>query len=128
VAPISGKLLFYEVVNVFGFRIVEKLRRRFSTVADFFQGFHNFGKLFGRKHSGVFESVGVGATGGEFEGQQPSIVGERALPFFKFGVKRLPEAAGPHLHCATSTFTFACVWARQREGNPRMRMKPSASF
>jgi len=97
-----GKLLFYEVVNVFGFRIVEKLGRRFGALADFFERLHDFGKLFGRKHSGVFESVGVGAAGREFEGQQPLIVGERALPFFKFGVKRLPEAAGPHLHGATS--------------------------
>ena len=97
-----GELLFYKVVNVFGFRIVEKLWRRCRALADFSQRFHNFGQLFGGKDSGVFESVGVGAAGGEFKGQQPLIVGERALPFFKFGVEGLPEAAGPHLHGATS--------------------------
>src|SRR5450631_4456 len=122
------ELLFNKVVNVFGFRIVEKSGRRFGAVADFSQSFHDCGKLFGGENSGVCESVGMGAAGGEFEGQQPLIVGKRPLPSFKFGVKRLPEAAGPHFHCATSNFTFARVWARQREGNPRMRMKPSASF
>ena len=122
------ELLFYEVVNVFRCRIVQKFGRGFGTAADFSQRFHNFGKFFGGQHSGVFQSVGVGAAGGEFEGQQPLIVRERPLPLFEFGVQRSPEAAGPHFHCATSTFTFACVWARQRDGNPRMRMKPSASF
>ena len=101
------ELLFDEVVDVFGFRVVEEFQRRFGAVADFSERFCDLGKLFGGQHSGMFESVGVGAAGGEFEGQQPLIVRERPLPFFKFRVKRLPEAARPHLHCGTST--LACV-------------------
>ncbi len=94
------------MVNVFGFRIVEELRFGFGALADFFQRFYDCGKLVGGKHSRVLQGVGVGAAGGEFEGQQPLVVGKRPLPFFKFGVQRLPEAAGPHLHCATSTFAL----------------------
>ena len=55
------------------------------------------------------ERVGMGAAGSKFERQQPLVIGKRPLPLFKFGVKRLPEAAGPHLHYATSSLAFACV-------------------
>ena len=158
-----GELLFDEVVDVFGFRIVQEFGVDLSATADFRESSQDFGEFFGGEHAGMFERVGVGAAGGEFEGQQSLIVGKRPLPFFKFGIKRLPEAAGPHLHwrprgqsaviCRTrglrlfasvqitdsrayfenscNVVAFArpcCVWARQREGNPRMRMKPSASF
>jgi hypothetical protein len=64
-----GELFFDEVVDVFGFRIVQKLGRRFRSAPDFFQRLHNFGKLSHGKHSRMLERVGVGAAGGEFEGQ-----------------------------------------------------------
>ena len=121
IADQRGELLFDEVVDVFGFGIVEKLRRRFGAEADFLQRFHYLGKLFGGKHSSMFESVGVGAAGGEFEGQQPLIVGKRPLPFFKFGVKRLPEAAGPHLHCVTSVAMLVGDLGEARTAGPSLR-------
>ena len=97
-----GELLFYEVMDVLGFRIVEKLWIGLGAVGDVSQRFRDFRKFFRGKHTGVLESVGVGTAGGEFERQQPLVVGKRPLPFFKFRVQRLPEAAGPHFHSATS--------------------------
>jgi hypothetical protein len=46
----------------------------------------------------VFEGVGVGTARGDFERQQPLIVGEGPLPFFEFSVEGLAETAGPHFH------------------------------
>ena len=95
-----GQLLFDKVMNIFCFVVVEKGWIRNGATSNFREGFKDFRKLFRRQHSRVFQSVGMGAAGGEFEGQQPLIVRKRPLPFFKFGIKRLPESAGLHIFIA----------------------------
>ena len=67
-ADLHSELLFYEVVNVFGFGIVEKRRVRLGAASDFSQRFHDLGKFFGGKHSGMFQCVRVSAAGGQFIG------------------------------------------------------------
>jgi hypothetical protein len=100
------------MVNVFGFRVVQKLvwgghscpprhnldRSRLRFLSNRVQPI-NDGRQFGlSQHSRAPKRPSVGSAGGDFEGQQPPIIRKRPLPLLKFRVKRLPEAARPHLH------------------------------
>src|SRR5271170_55750 len=67
-----GELLLDKVVDVLSLRIVEKFWRRFGAPPpNLSQRFDDFRELFRGKHSSMFESTGMSAAGGEFEGQQP---------------------------------------------------------
>jgi len=71
----------------------------------------------------ALRALAWGAAGCELVAQQATVELKRPLPTFELGIERLPESAGPHLHRATS----CRARAREREGSPRMRMKPAAS-
>src|SRR5437763_9007577 len=98
-----------------------------------------------RKHARFFKRTSVRGAGLQLAFEQPAIEFKRPLPLFKCGIKWLPESSGPHLHCATScgfvcesfaffaSFAVTCfsllfLSARDRDGNPKIRMNPAASF
>src|SRR5207302_10317487 len=84
----------------------------------------------------------------QFSFEQSAVKLERPLPLLERGIERRAKSARPHLHRTTSAFScFLCVLcafsafsavkgfclsprlnARDREGRPRMRINPAASF
>src|SRR5215475_2903876 len=115
-------------MNVLSFFVLKKLRRRSGLLADLLQPLQDGDQFARRKHSRRLQSLSIGPACRQFVFEQPAVEVERTLPMFEAGVQRLPEPARPHFHFNAS-FTFsACTCAYDREGSPRMRMKPSASF
>ena len=112
------------MMHIFRFVVGQEGRFGLSLLADLLQAANDLSQLFRREHSCVFESARVGAARLKLVGQQALIERERTLPALKCGIEWLLEAARPHLHFATSW----CSAAREREGSPRMRMNPAASF
>src|SRR5579871_5972099 len=120
----QDQLLLNEMVNVFGFGIVDKFGRGRGLLADLFQSLQNVNEFVGTEHFGILQGACMRSAGGEFVAQQAAVEVKRPLPAFEIGIQRLPESSRPHLHRSTSSR----VRTREREGRPRMRMKPSASF
>jgi hypothetical protein len=118
------EFLLHKVMNVLSFVVVEKRRRRRSLRPDLLQPLQNADQLARGKYVGIFQGARVRAAGRELVLQQPTVKAERPLPALEVRVQRLPEPARPHLHQPTSTRERA----REREGSPRMRMNPAASF
>src|SRR5271154_2811005 len=116
-------------MHVFCLIVFEKCRRRCRQLANSFQALENR-DLFGQiQNAGALQSASVGTAGSKLVSQQSPVKIKRTLPTFKSRIQRLPETASPHLHCAPSDLA-PCLraWARDRDGRPRMRMKPAASF
>src|SRR5580658_7537477 len=112
------------MVHVLGFIVFHPTLGPGSHPANLLESFENADEFVGRQKSGSFQRAGMGPTGRQFVAQQPAVEVKRPLPAFELRVQRLLEPARPHLHRATSTRARA----RVREGSPRIRMKPSASF
>src|SRR5579859_6070108 len=124
VADHCGELFFYEVVHVFGLAVFYECRRSGSLFADLLQPLQDADQFVGRKNARSFERLRVRTAGCQFITQQADVEVEGPLPALELRVQRLPEPSRPHLHRATSTR----LRAREREGSPRMRMNPAASF
>src|SRR5271170_2416158 len=112
------------MMNVFRFVVLEKCRRSSGLRPDLLQPLQDVDQLVGGKYASIFQRARVGAAGCEFVLQQTPVKAERPLPALEVRVQRLPEPPRPHLHQPTSTRDRA----REREGSPRMRMNPAASF
>src|SRR5580765_1915149 len=111
-------------MDIFGFVVVQKRRRRCGFLGDLLQSLQDADQFVSRQHSRILQGGRVRAAGGKLVSQQSPIETERLLPALELGIQRLPEPPRPHFHCVTSTRIFA----REREGRPRMRINPSASF
>ena len=74
--------------------------------------------------TGLNIPVTIQTSFGGLKNEQAPVVRKRPLPPIEFGIERLPKPPRPHLHLVTSMRD----WARERDGNPRMRMNPAASF
>ena len=118
------QLLLDEVVHILGLFVFDRTLRSCCHLANLLQALKNADEFVGRQNAGVLQGASVSAARSQFVMKQPSIEVKRPLPAFELRVQRLPEPARPHLHRATSTRPRA----RTREGNPRMRMNPAASF
>ncbi len=149
VADFAGKLhqpCFDVMMNVFDGRIIS---RRHAFGRNLIERVQRSFELGVRQHAGLGQRGRVRLAGRHFVGQQDAVERKRPLPLLEFRIRRLLEAARPHLHfftpdCATadskppassipalSTPNFGTpdfTNARERAGRPRMRMKPSASF
>ena len=143
IADQSDQLLLDEMMNVLGFGVLQKFDRCRGAFADFFETIQYGVQLVRGEYACFLQGAGMSRAGLEFALEQAAIELEGSLPAFKGRVERLPEPARPHLHCATSAsvcvlsefllsfavkdFLFS-LRARDRAGNPRIRMKPAASF
>src|SRR5207237_8139326 len=97
-------------------------------LGDLIQPLQDGNQFARRKHTCRLQGLRISSTCRQFVFEQPPVEVERTLPMFETGIQRLPEPARPHFHFNAS-FTFsALTCAYERDGNPRMRMKPSASF
>jgi len=123
-ADSSHQLLFDEMMDVFRFFVFHETLRHIGRVADLLQSLKNGDELVGGQNPGVFQSMGMSGARRQFVTEQPTVEIKRSLPAFELRIQRLPKAARPHLHRTTSVRARA----RVRDGSPRMRMKPSASF
>src|ERR1700722_1155038 len=112
------------MMNVLGFIVVQKRRRSRSLRPDLLQSLQNADQFARGKYAGIFQRARVRTAGRELVLQQPPVKAERPLPAPEVRVQGLPEPARPHLHQPTATRERA----REREGSPRMRMNPAASF
>src|ERR1051326_3501339 len=128
-------------MDVFRFVILEQVWIRSDPLADLLEPIERGAQLRRRKHAGLCQCASMSGTGLQLALEQAAIEFPRALPALECRVKRLPEAARPHLHRATSAgfrsllgvlcvsfATFAVTFlswffsARDREGKPRIRM------
>src|SRR5262249_16886436 len=139
------QLLFDKVVYVFCLSIIEELRLRCRSLADLFESMLDGAQFFAGQNASAMERANMRGAGLQFELNQPAIEVERSLPAFESRSGRLAEAGGPggERRTFSGCFEFAplvllamegfagtCRWvmARDREGSPRIRMKPAASF
>src|SRR5215469_5400565 len=145
IADKRDQLLLDKMMHVLGFVVLQKFGRCCGAFADFLQAMEDGAPFVGREDACFLEGAGMSRAGLEFAFEQTAIELEGSLPAGKGPVELLPEAARPHFHRATSVsvgalaeslasfagkgFLFSGrLRARDREGNPRMRMKPAASF
>ena len=130
VADQRGELLFDEMMDVFGFIVFKISGRVRGVLSDLRQAVENRIEFAVRQNSGQPQGASVRSTGRKFVWQENAVKRKRPLPAFEIFIERLAEPAGPHFHFATS-FSLCDFWracARERDGNPRIRMKPAASF
>src|SRR5882672_5985711 len=112
-------------VLCFGVFQIRGDRRLFANLVE---SLKNGNQLARGEHSRLFQGAGVRPADRQFVTEQAAVKLKRALPLFEAGIQRLPEPARPHLHF-TASFVFSLrSCASERDGNPRMRMKPAASF
>src|SRR6266550_9061853 len=102
------------MVNILGFVIRKKLAISLSPFPNLLQAAHDVSEFLRREHASMLERAGVGAASLKLVRQKTLIKRERTLPAFELGIERLPEAARPHLHFATSWRSCA----RERDGRP----------
>src|SRR5580700_7422367 len=124
VADPRYELLLDEMMHILSIIVLHESFGRSSHLAYLLQAFQNADELVRRQHASISQTASVGPARGEFIIQQPPVEIKRPLPAFELRVQRLPEPPRPHLHRVTSTRPRA----RVRDGSPRMRMKPAASF
>src|SRR6202521_3749233 len=101
-------------MHVFSFLIFEKCWRCRCPPSDILQTLQNGDQLTRGQDAGLFQGAGMGPAGLKFVAQQSPVKVERPLPALEGWVEGLPEAAGPHLHLATSDLA-ASMRARERE-------------
>ena len=124
VTGLTGQLhqpLLDEMVNILDRRIVIL---GYAFTADLIQGGQRRRKLTVIQDAYGCQRGGVGPARRHLVRQQRAVERKRALPLLEVRILSLSETARPHLHFQLS----ACTSARERAGNPRIRMKPSASF
>jgi hypothetical protein len=102
VADERNQLPLDEVMNIFGFVVLQKRRIGLGFLANLLKTANDIGSLFRRQDARMRERSGVRAAGVELEWQQDLVERKRPLPQFKRGIEWLPESARPHLHFVTS--------------------------
>ena len=133
IADNRHQTLLDEVVDVFGFVVLEQASVFRNAIADLLQAAQHGLKFLERQDSGLRQRTRVGGTRLQLAFEQAAVEFPRPLPALKCWIKRLPEAARPHLHRVTSSafvgaIAFCFFMASDREGSPRMRINPAASF
>src|SRR5579864_5264214 len=118
------QLLLDKVVDVFRLIVLEESQGSRRLLANLLQPLQNADQFIRRQYPGILQRSRMRGARRKLVLQQTSVKTERPLPALEFRIQRLPEPSRPHLHCATSTRDRA----RDRDGSPRMRMNPSASF
>jgi hypothetical protein len=97
-----NQLLLDEVMNIFGFVVLQKRRIGLGFLTDLFETANDIGSLFRRQDARMLECPRVRTARLEFEWEQNLVKRKRPLPPFKRGIEGLPESARPHLHFVTS--------------------------
>src|SRR5258708_3871939 len=123
-ADARHQLLLDKMMHILSFIVFSQALLGSGSLLNLLQPFENADELIRGKNAGALEGTSVGSARRQFVAQQAAIELKRSLPALELRVERVAETSRPHLHRATSMRARA----RVRDGSPRMRINPAASF